>query len=66
MTHEIGKTAGDIWNLLNENGGLSVSKIKKALGEKDSTIHMAIGWLAREDQISLAKKGNAVTVFLKE
>ena len=53
MNNQIGETAGEIWRLLNQEGELSFARIKKSLGQKESLVYMALGWLAREEQICI-------------
>ncbi len=60
----IGEAAGKIWNYLNENGETTLSKLKKDLDLKGSAAEFAIGWLAREGKVEMAKKGISTNVKL--
>ncbi len=62
---QIGATAGAIWHLLAEEGPTSVTKLAKAVGQPRDTVMMALGWLAREDKISIAEEGRTRTVLLQ-
>ncbi len=56
----IGTYAGIVWNILhNNNKAWEISELKKATELKDIQLWTAIGWLAREDKITLSieKKG---------
>ncbi|MDR3706435.1 MAG: winged helix-turn-helix domain-containing protein [Paludibacteraceae bacterium] len=56
---EIGMNAGRIWKYLRgENKEIAVSALKQALGLNDEDCGLSIGWLAREDKIFIAFKGN--------
>jgi len=65
LKHDIGINAGIIWNLLHENGALTVRKIGEITGFKEELINLSLGWLAREDQIEFFEKDNLVYIGLK-
>lgn len=62
----IGEVAGKVWRHLNAEGPVALSKLARELGEKPDRIAMAIGWLAREDKVTLTVKGTGTRVALKE
>jgi hypothetical protein len=62
---EIGKVAGEIWQLLKEQGELSVSGVISAVNASQSAAYMALGWLAREDKVIFERKSRGVFVRLK-
>ncbi|XRO74713.1 winged helix-turn-helix domain-containing protein [Methanocaldococcus sp. 28A] len=67
MWGKIGETAGRIYHLL-EKGEKSLSQIEKALkkeGYNSNIVKMAIGWLAREDKISILKDDKKWVIKLK-
>lgn len=66
ITHDIGTTAGRVWQKLHDEGEMSISALKKTLGSKDALVDWAIGWLAREDKISIRKGKNVFEISLKE
>ena len=66
ITNEIGINAGRIWNLLNEQGEHSVKDLKKKLKLSERDLNMAIGWLARENNIYQFEKDEVWVVCLKE
>ncbi len=50
--NNIGNNAGVIWNVLNTNGKMTESKLKKESGLGSAEFYMALGWLAREGKLS--------------
>ncbi len=65
LLDQIGTTAGEIYNYLNTNGSTTFSKMKKDLDLKGNFADLGLGWLAREDKISISKKGTSVNISLK-
>ncbi|MCH5248030.1 MAG: winged helix-turn-helix domain-containing protein [Muribaculaceae bacterium] len=49
----IGVNAGLLWNALNEADVLGIKQIKKITKLKDKEVYAAIGWLARENKITV-------------
>ena len=62
---QIGWSAGQIYDYLNNNGEVSFSKIKKELDLSGNFADLGLGWLAREDKVEISKKGASVNVRLK-
>ena len=64
MFHTIGKAAGEIWELLNKEGPLSVSAIVARMKQPQTIVYMGIGWLAREDKVIFteAKRGMSLSI----
>lgn len=55
MFEKAGEIAGAIWNALNENGALNAKDLKKAAKVKsDKELFLGLGWLLREDKLSVA------------
>ena len=61
----IGETAGAVWTILSENGPLSMAKLVKAVGGPRDVVMQALGWLAREDKISIEEDGRSRIVKLR-
>lgn len=59
MDSAIGETAGDVYRFLEQNGAATVSGLRKGTGHKESAIHQAIGWLARENKVVRDTAGRA-------
>ena len=66
MEQSIGLSAGQIYNYLAENEGQTTfSKMKKDLDLKGNFAELGLGWLAREEKVELAKKGNSINIRLR-
>ena len=65
VVEQIGDTAGMVWQILNEQGPLSVARLVKAAGEPRDTVMQALGWLAREDKIWFETDGRSRVVSLQ-
>jgi DNA-binding IclR family transcriptional regulator len=60
----IGETAGEIWRYLKEHDEATLSTLVRAIGEPGETVHMAVGWLAREGKLELSQEKRTITVRL--
>lgn len=65
MIDKIGDTAGKIYQYLEKNGETSVLKLKTSLKSSNSLVCMGIGWLAREDKVTVKDAKKDVKVSLK-
>lgn len=65
MQELIGMSAGQIYSYLETEGEVTFSRMKKDLDLKGNFAELGLGWLAREEKIELAKKGNSVSVRLR-
>jgi len=65
MLNIIGDAAGKVWEYLNQNGSASVTKITTETGISKNDIQRAIGWLLKEDKLSIDVKGRIETLSLK-
>lgn len=66
MIEKIGKTAGDIWEVLGSKGEMGVSQLPKTVKEKQDIVYQALGWLAREGKVIYVQKKNSVNVSLSD
>jgi len=66
MFHTVGETAGEIWQLLKEEGPLSLSAIAHKTKRPQTTVYMGIGWLAREDKLVFTQTKRGISVSLKK
>ena len=57
MQGEIDNAAGMIWRHLHEHGETTLGKLKQQTKLSDQLVSMGIGWLAREDKLSITKEG---------
>ena len=51
MQNRIGSVAGSIWNELEQNGEMTPRKLSSSIKEKTEVVHLALGWLARENKV---------------
>ena len=65
MIDKVGDTAGKIFQFLEKNGESSVLKLKTSLKLSNSLVCMGIGWLAREDKLTIKDAKKDVKVSLK-
>ena len=65
MQDKIGDTAGKIYQFLEKNGEASVLKLKTSLKISNSLVCMGIGWLAREDKLTVKDAKKDVKISLK-
>lgn len=54
-----------MWQVLSEQGPMSLAKLVKVVGEPRNTVMQALGWLAREDKIDFAEEGHSRVVSLR-
>ena len=64
MVPMIGETAGKVWLALEGKEGLSIPQLKKATNADEKMLWLALGWLAREGKINLAKNKASYKVSL--
>ena len=65
MLNTIGNAAGKIWEYLDKNGSASVTKITNETGINKNDVQRAIGWLLKEDKLSIEVVGRTETLSLK-
>jgi predicted HTH transcriptional regulator len=65
MLNTIDDAAGKIWKYLDKNGSASVTKITNETGINKNDVQRAIGWLLKEDKLSIEMIGRAETLSLK-
>jgi len=56
LDSEIGTHAGRIWKILDIWGEADIESIKRLSDLNEKQVHLAIGWLAKEDKIKLDEK----------
>ena len=61
----IGETAGEIWNLLDAEGPLKMTQLVKQADAPRDVVMQAVGWLAREEKISIDEQSRARVVSLR-
>ncbi|MCF0198477.1 MAG: winged helix-turn-helix domain-containing protein [Bacteroidaceae bacterium] len=61
----VGALAGQIWTALNENGAMNNKDLKKAAKLKnDKELFLALGWLLREDKVTVTEEGKDLIIAL--
>ena len=50
---QIGRTAGLVWNYLNDNGSISLAKLVKQIDAPRDLVMQSVGWLAREGKVEI-------------
>lgn len=65
MNEKVGTIAGQIWTALNENGALNNKDLKKAAKVKnDKDLYLGLGWLLREDKVTITEAEKDIVVAL--
>ena len=49
----IGVNSGTVWNALNDAEALGLKQLKKITKLKDKEVIAALGWLARENKVTI-------------
>ncbi len=62
---EIGEAAGQVWKALSLKGTLTIAKLVKEVESPRDTVMQALGWLAREDKITIEEDGRSRVVSLR-
>jgi hypothetical protein len=65
LNDRIGEIAGEVYNVLEEEGKSSLSAVSDSVSAPRSRVNMAIGWLAREDNLEFDDEGRGTHVELK-
>lgn len=65
MKEKAGVVAGKIWNVLNGNEGKTQKQLKKATKLIDKDLFLGLGWLLREDKVSVSEVAGELFFRLK-
>lgn len=65
MINTISEAAGIVWQYLDKNGPSSVNKVTTESGLSRNDVQRAIGWLSKEDKLTIEMIGRAETLSLK-
>lgn len=65
MSNTIGEAAGIVWKYLDKNGPSSVNKVTTETGISKNDVQRAIGWLSKEDKLTIEMVGRAETLSLR-
>lgn len=55
LKEKAGEMAGKIWNALNGTEGMTAKQLKKTAKLVDKDLFLGLGWLLREDKVSVAE-----------
>jgi hypothetical protein len=62
---QIGQTAGAVWRLLDQSGPLPITQIIKQLDPPRDVVLQSIGWLAREEKLTVPEEGRRKIASLR-
>ncbi len=62
---DIGLAAGDVWRCLAEHGPASADVVKRRTKLGSNVFYAAVGWLAREDKLTIREEGRKLILELK-
>lgn len=65
MKEKAGVVAGKIWNALNGNEGKTQKQLKKATKLIDKDLFLGLGWLLREEKMSVSEVAGELFFRLK-
>jgi hypothetical protein len=62
---QIGETAGVVWKTLIDNGPMTMAKLVKAVGGPRDLVMQAVGWLAREEKVTIEEEHRSRIISLR-
>ncbi|MGH9447872.1 MAG: winged helix-turn-helix domain-containing protein [Terriglobia bacterium] len=62
---QLGSTAGEVWRQLSQGGPQTLTQLRKKLNGQSDLVNFAVGWLAREDKVSIVADKRSFLVQLK-
>lgn len=65
LQEKAGETAGKIWTVLNDKGAMTLKQIKKAAKINEKDFYLGLGWLLREDKLTIDEESSEATFELK-
>jgi hypothetical protein len=60
----IGEAAGQVWEYLNANGPVTLSKLAREIDAPRDLVMQGVGWLAREDKLSFVEGSRGKLISL--
>jgi hypothetical protein len=61
-----GTKAGIVWEVLNMNGPSTIADILKATSMRRELVYGALGWLGRENKITVERQGRTMVFSLRQ
>ncbi len=65
VNHQVGETAGAVWNLLDRDGPQTLAQLKKKLNGNGELTNFAVGWLAREEKVEIIEERKTFQIRLR-
>jgi hypothetical protein len=62
---QIGETAGVIWRYLDSHGPQTIAKLVKEIEVPRDVLMQGLGWLAREEKITIDEEARSRVVSLR-
>lgn len=64
LQEKVGNIAGLIWRALDEKNSQTYKQIKKATKLTEKDFNLGIGWLLREDKLTVSESGDEKDPFV--
>ena len=64
LKQTIGENAGQIWQLLNQNGAMQLTELLQVSKIEETDLNLSLGWLAREGKIAFYEEEDKQMVLL--
>ena len=64
VSQEIGAMAGIVWRYLDVSGPVTLTKLAKEIDAPRDLVMQAVGWLAREDKVTIENTARKKTIRL--
>ena len=61
-----GVKAGIVWKVLNKNGPSNIGDLVKNISMSREEVYGALGWLGRENKITVERRGRATVFYLRQ
>lgn len=61
---KIGETAGEVWHALDSKGPIKLTQLVKEIDAPRDQVMQAIGWLAREEKLTIDEQSRSKVVSL--
>lgn len=62
---DIGSAAGQVWRFLASQGPTAADAARRKTGLTSNVFYAAVGWLAREDKLTIRTEGKKIILELR-
>ena len=62
----IGENAGKVWRTLSSYSELNIKELKELTKLNDNDLHLALGWLSKENKVFFFENNNELKISLIE